>query len=432
LTARRQVVAVSNNFAVLDRCRSSAATIASVTLQDVVAPLSVDEFVNRYVSREMYLRARAPGQFAPLLPWSALNAALNAMRASGSRLRLVQDGKALPRDAYLVSPDGNDGSPIKAAALERLLAGGATLVLDAVDELFPPVQAIADALEEIIRTRVQVNLYAGWRSQHGFDLHFDNHDTMILQVHGRKHWKLYQPTRLHPLTKGKDLSAAPAPTSSPVWNGVLEDGGLLYMPRGWWHVASPLDEPSLHLTFGLSHPTGAQLLDWFGRELRDRVETRMDVPHLRKLDERRDWIAAMRRHIVSMWDDRVIDRFMSAWDAQAVARPALHLPDTAAASVELTPDTLLRLARGRCLHFTAHGGQRTVRFLVQDRPWTCSASFVPALSRLSHVRGQAVSVLCNAVLPEAAPALKLFLTALAVGGVVAVEPEHAPAVVTSV
>jgi hypothetical protein len=246
---------------------------------------------------------------------------------------------------------------------------------------------------------------------------------MILQVHGRKHWKVYRPTRLHPLKKGKDIEPAPTPTAEPEWDGVLENGGLLYMPRGWWHVACPLDEPSLHLTFGLAHPTGAQMLGWFINRLKADTAVRMDVPHLKGPAERRAWIAAVRERIVAEWDDGVVDRFISVWDSKAVARPDVHLPDTAARDIQLGPGTRLRLAAGRRLTFTtAHGHAVNVSFLVDDKPWTCPVGFVPALGRLNHLHGTSVDDLCAAVQTPIVPALKLFLTALAVGGAISVEP----------
>jgi ribosomal protein L16 Arg81 hydroxylase len=396
---------------------------SDVNLPDVIAPLSVNEFVNRHLGQEMLLRAEGPGRFAGLLSWNDLNSALNRIRASGSRLRLMQDGKAVPRDAYLASPQSESGSPIKAAEFERLLANGATLVLDAVDELFPPIRELADTFEDLFHVRVQANLYAGWRTQHGFDLHFDDHDTMILQVHGRKHWKVYSPTRLHPLKKGKDVELAPTPARHPVWDGILENGGLLYMPRGWWHVACPLDEPSLHLTFGLAHPTGAQMLAWFVNGLKAQIETRMDVPHLKGPAERRAWLAAMRDRIIADWNDDVLDRFMSTWDSKAIARSDVHLPDTAARDIQLGPDTRLRLASGRRLTFTsARRHDVNVSFLVNDKPWTCPVGFVPALGRLNHLFGESVRDLSAAVQASMVPALKLFLTALAMGGAISVEP----------
>jgi ribosomal protein L16 Arg81 hydroxylase len=385
--------------------------------QDVIAPVTADEFIDRYLGRQMLAMPGRRGRFAALLSWDDLNAAINAIRISGNRLRLQQNGKLLDPDLYLAEPDNDFGSPIRGAEFERLLAAGATVVFAKVDELFPALRRTAESFEQIFRVKTRVNLYAGWRRQNGLDLHFDGHDTMILQVHGRKHWRVHEPTRVHPL---KDLDDPPRPTERAVWDGVLEDGGLLYMPRGWWHVATPLDEPSLHLTVGLSHPTGRDLLDWMTGQSPAPEETRMDVPHLKSRDEQRRWITDLREKISDAWNDDVIDRFMAYWDTLAVARPDIHLPGTADRHIVLAPDTRLRLASGRRLHFAETDGHE-VSFLAQDKRWTCAKRLVPALSQLNHLQGRSVDELCAAV-PAAGPELMVFLSALALSGVVSVEP----------
>ena len=123
-------------------------------LSEVIAPVTTQEFIDRYLGREMLLTPGAARRFAHLLPWTELNSALNRLRVSGPRLRLVQHGQSVPRDAYLEMPNCELGSPIKGAALERLLRGGATLVMDAVEDLFPPVRALAESFEELFRGTV--------------------------------------------------------------------------------------------------------------------------------------------------------------------------------------------------------------------------------------------------------------------------------------
>ena len=165
------------------------------------------------------------------------------------------------------------------------------------------------------------------------------------------------------------------------------------------------------------------MLAWFVNRLKATTETRMDVPHLKGPAEQRAWIAAMRERIVADWNDGVLDRFMSVWDSNAIARPDVHLPDTAAREIQLTPDTRLRLASGRRLTFTtAQRHDVNVSFRVNDKPWTCPAGFVPALGRLNHLYGESVRDLCAAVQAALVPALPLFLTALAIGGAICVEP----------
>jgi hypothetical protein len=142
------------------------------------------------------------------------------------------------------------------------------------------------------------------------------------------------------------------PAAPPAWDGILEEGGVLYMPRGWWHVACPVDEPSLHLTVGLSHPTGIRMLEWLVSQLKATVETRMDVPHLRTAPEQIAWIHALREHLLAAFDEHVVER-------------------------------------------------------------------------LSHLRSRSVRELGAEIPPGLRPALALYLTAMAMGGALSVEPPAA-------
>ena len=206
--------------------------------------------------------------FLNSLPWPALNSILRATPAGHASHSPHARRQAGPgRNHFsLIKQIGNGADQsiarVRAANLTGALRDGATLVLDAVDELHAPITQLAESLESVFRVRIQVNAYAGWRTSHGFDLHWDDHDVFILQIAGRKNWKIYGMTRKYPLTR--DVEPATRKPDTPLWEGMLEDGGLLYIPRGWWHVATPLDEPTLHLTVsGLNNPNGADLLSWF-------------------------------------------------------------------------------------------------------------------------------------------------------------------------
>ena len=83
------------------------------------------------------------------------------------------------------------------------------------------------------------------------------HDVFVLQVSGRKHWRIHAPVVTDPLDnqnweKSRDAVAAQA-AGEPVIDCVLEPGDALYLPRGTIHAAEALGETSIHLTVGI-HP----------------------------------------------------------------------------------------------------------------------------------------------------------------------------------
>ncbi len=157
------------------------------------------------------------------------------------------------------------------------LRDGATLVLDAIDEMHPPIRDLAAGLERQLRTGVQVNAYASWTSQEGFGVHWDDHDVVVVQVAGAKRWRIYGSTRTAPLYR--DVTFDTDTPTDPVDEFTLHAGDVLHVPRGWWHAAAASEgQPSLHLTCGLATHTGIDLLTWLVDELRSHEVVRADAP----------------------------------------------------------------------------------------------------------------------------------------------------------
>lgn len=85
----------------------------------------------------------------------------------------------------------------------------------------------------------------------GFAPHYDDIEAFILQLEGKKHWKVYKPRNAN-----EDLARLSSPNFSedtdnigePVLDVVLEEGDLLYFPRGYIHQGKAVGEHSLHVT----------------------------------------------------------------------------------------------------------------------------------------------------------------------------------------
>ncbi len=80
----------------------------------------------------------------------------------------------------------------------------------------------------------------------------DDIDAFILQLEGKKHWRVYKPLNddeVLPLKSSGDLDKHVMDGIKPFIDVVLEAGDLLYMPRGYIHQGSTHDDThSLHLT----------------------------------------------------------------------------------------------------------------------------------------------------------------------------------------
>jgi hypothetical protein len=367
------------------------------SLAKILEPYAPEEFINSvWGVNFLHVRGDA-GKFAHLMPWERLNEVLQRHRLDFPRLRLVSDGKTLAVSSFLrhlSSPRRRTTVPrLIPVELTKQLRAGATLVLDAVDELQKPIEALAVELEWLFREHVQVNLYAGWQTSRGFDLHWDDHDVFILQVTGRKRWSLYGMTRPYPLVS--DIERAEKPDHAPLWEETLEAGHLLYIPRGWWHVAVPLAEPTLHLTVGVHNQTGVDLLRWVADRMRASETFRRDLAQFASAAERTAHLERMRAELLKEWDDNLQDRFFQDRDSLAEPRTNVNFPNSAMPKAALpSMHAVVRLLAPRPLKLETTAD--TVEFSALKNRWRFAASAFLVLQPLAERRVCSVAELCQA------------------------------------
>ena len=394
---------------------------APMRLEHLLSPLTVDEFLTNFWGQTFKHVPGAPDKFAHLLPWQRLNEALEQHRLDFPRIRLTRDGERLQPSSYITHRNLGKKrvSRLRYDKLTHELNSGATLVLDAVDELYEPLRTLAEALELFFHERIQINAYASWRTSRGFDLHWDDHDVFILQVTGRKHWMIHGMTLAYPLAGDPK---EPKPTEPPLWDQILETGDLLYIPRGFWHVAYPLNEPTLHLTVGVHNRAGLDLLRWLVNRMRSREMFRMDLPRFATREAIEAHLLQMRGELLAEWDDDILNRYFADLDASAVSRPRLSLACVPIAGSLPSGDMLVRLLAPRPLDLKVESG--VIHFSSQRKDWRLAIEALPILRHLDKHRVCSVSELCEVAKSEVDERrVKIFLKELVMNGLLAiVEP----------
>ncbi|XP_041469685.1 ribosomal oxygenase 1-like isoform X2 [Lytechinus variegatus] len=106
------------------------------------------------------------------------------------------------------------------------------------------------ALQEFFGCFVGANIYLTPPGSQGFAPHYDDIEAFVLQLEGKKHWKLYnQRSPSEVLPRFSSSNFTDADIGEPILNTTLEAGDLLYFPRGVIHQAStPSETHSLHIT----------------------------------------------------------------------------------------------------------------------------------------------------------------------------------------
>ena len=203
-------------------------------------------------------------------------------------IRVAQDGSTLPTRDF-TSPGGvgaGIADQVDDSKLSALFADGATLVLQALHRTWPPLIDFTQQLASELGHAVQVNAYVTPPQSRGFDDHYDVHDVFVLQISGRKHWRIHEPVHPAPLRDqpwtDRREAVAEAADTPPSIDAVLEPGDCLYLPRGYLHAATALGDVSTHLTFGVHtwtrHALARTMLDRALIDLAGDVDVRTSLP----------------------------------------------------------------------------------------------------------------------------------------------------------
>jgi hypothetical protein len=233
---------------------------------------------------------------------------------------------------------------VRAGDVTEHLRRGATLSFDAIDELHEPLSRLAEAFEALFRGNTQINIYAGLRSFHGLDLHRDDQEIFILQIDGRKRWLLYGDSveAIDRVT----LSSTSVPPAGAILDVVLHPGDLLYIPRGCYHVAVPMNEPALHLTIGVKNPRGIDIALWLAERLRGRAVAGRDIPFLGGVEERCRYSEEVRRALLEGLDSDLVEQYFLETGSNLKPRPSFDLPWSATPEGLPPGDNLLLTLKG--------------------------------------------------------------------------------------
>jgi bifunctional lysine-specific demethylase and histidyl-hydroxylase NO66 len=355
-----------------------------------------DDFARRYWGRT-FLHSSAAEQtaagglpgFADLLSPDDVDELLSRRGLRTPFLRVARDGTVVPVREF-TGPGGAGAEIADQVIDEKVLdryAEGATVVLQGLHRLWPPLIDFAGALSTELAAPVGVNAYATPAGGRGFATHYDAHDVFVLQVAGRKRWRIHEPVLPDPLERQAAGERAVEVDSPAVLDVVLAAGDSLYLPRGWLHSAVALGEASLHLTVGVRamnrYSLVEALLDLAAEEtaLRSGFPLGLDVTDPDQLAPQLEaTVETLRNWLPRVDADSLSERLrVPAWKATRPA-PIRPLAQTEAMA-DLDAEMVLAPRRGLRWRISTAGDDTVILHLV-DRTITIPARCEPALRAL--------------------------------------------------
>jgi lysine-specific demethylase/histidyl-hydroxylase NO66 len=231
-----------------------------------VATIDSRTFAGSYWGKQPLLSPSAPFPGAGLFDPAAVDELVSRRGLRTPFLRMAKEGTVIAPARYTRGGGAGATAPDQVAddKVLALMGDGATLVLQGLHRTWPPLVEFSSRLSSELGHPVQINAYITPPENRGFASHYDVHDVFVLQIAGRKQWRIHAPVFIDPLREHewehrRDAVAARA-TEPPLIDTVLAPGDALYLPRGFLHSASALGETSIHLTVGVHPITRHQLV----------------------------------------------------------------------------------------------------------------------------------------------------------------------------
>ncbi len=233
--------------------------------------LSPRQFLARYWQRQpLLIRQALPGLCAGAGPMAG-EAAPAAQRSFTQPLFSVREILSLARDPdvesrLVIAP------PVAAAGTDREPPGwklrhgpfgrlpprsrpGWTLLVQGVDLHLPQARALMDRFRFIPDARLDDLMVSYASNGGGVGPHVDSYDVFLLQVHGRRQWRISPPGPVR-LVPGAPLKLLADFRSSDGW--LLEPGDMLYLPPGWGHEGTAVGE-CMTCSIGFRSPSDDEL-----------------------------------------------------------------------------------------------------------------------------------------------------------------------------
>jgi len=228
-------------------------------------------FAEYWEQQLLHISGRDPAFYSDTLTPEDVDQYLSRNDIRYPSLRMMHAGTPVPVESFSRTLKfGNYASDglIDVDRVYDAYMSGASIVLQLMRSSLSGVTLLANNLHKALRSNVEATVYVTPANEQGFTTHYDTHSVFILQVSGKKCWRVYDHVVEQPLlTQQFDFRshAIGALTKEMV----LVPGDLLYVPRGLAHDAAAVgDEPSIHITLGLFPILWRDLLEQRIKQLR--------------------------------------------------------------------------------------------------------------------------------------------------------------------
>lgn len=224
--------------------------------------LSPDQFMRRHWQKKPLLVRQALPGIAPPATRAEL-AQLAANDEVESRLVTAFDGRWQLKQGPVPK-------------LPPVAKSGWTLLVQGLEQHLPAARALLDRFRFVPEARLDDLMISYASDGGGVGPHFDSYDVFLIQVQGRRRWRI---AAQKDAVMRDDVPLKIIANFAPTEEFVLEPGDMLYLPPGWAHDGVAVGGDCMTCSVGFRAPWRAEL----ARELLQRLMDDEDQPYANKM-----------------------------------------------------------------------------------------------------------------------------------------------------
>ena len=208
---------------------------------------------------------------------------------------------------------------------------GWTLLVQSLERWFPEAMPLLEAFRFLPNVRFDDLMVSIAADGGGVGAHIDRYDVFLIQLEGRRRWRIEQKARPDELQQDEEEGLLDFKADEE-W--ILEPGDLLYLPPRFAHEGTAVG-PCITASVGFRAPSWGSVFAGALREITEGIDPQSLLPLSResfaddpgRLPE--DWIAHIRTRLLETLDERTIanaiGRTLTEPRGEPVAAPELPL-----------------------------------------------------------------------------------------------------------
>ena len=213
---------------------------------DIIGPLTSADLSALYRKRQFHFEpASDEAGFSDILDCDTLWSLIGNGTIPLAKLR-VSYGRRIVKPLFY-----SEGGSVTPGKLASLFAQGCSIIAGRIEPYVPAIRALCRDAERCGFPIAEVGAIATQGSGGAFPCHYDMHDMVILQVEGRKRWRVFGPRVRRPV---RELCCKNPPRTAPEFDRVLVPGDMMFLPSGFWHECDNERDRSLHIGLFMDPP----------------------------------------------------------------------------------------------------------------------------------------------------------------------------------